>query len=402
MNIIKPNGRKLKYDLRVRNWDGRVVRIPGDRDLAATKRLGNRVETLIKAKQNGDPPPGELQTWIDNMPDALARRLVTLGLLEKRRTDRLLALADRISGFEKIVAARKSNTRAHAKRQATMVKKLIDALNVTSFDQITEDAVIQRLGEMKVTVATRRHYIIAMKDFAKCELRAGRATKNPVADLKPPGQYADPTIERVPLTVIQFQKLVKYLRGFDRYPRQIARWTAYERLLIYWTAVRTAFRLNELRSLRVRNLLRDAKPIQIVIPPGVAKNRIRRSVPIPTDLATALRAYVSGLDGDDRIFPFPTSNHSVLEMFRRDLDGAGIRWNFGDDSPETIDFHTLRSTAITWWLDVDGLTPKRVQILAGLKTLSLVAAYSRNLRLDEFGWLNKGPKLVPMTRKRSA
>ena len=61
-------------------------------------------------------------------------------------------------------------------------------------------------------------------------------------------------------------------------------------------------------------------------------------------------------------------------MFRRDLTEAGIPWDL--PTGERVDFHTLRSTAITWWLDVDGLSQKRVQILARLKTLALVATDS--------------------------
>lgn len=100
------------------------------------------------------------------------------------------------------------------------------------------------------------------------------------------------------------------------------------------------------------------------------------------------------------MFPFPATSRSVIDMYRRDLTAAGIEWNL--PTGERVDFHTLRSTAITWWLDVDGLNQKRVQILARLKTLALVAKYSRNLRLEEFGWLNKGPKLVghPTSRRK--
>ena len=82
---------------------------------------------------------------------------------------------------------------------------------------------------------------------------------------------------------------------------------------------------------------------------------------------------------------------------RRDLEGAGIEWRL--PTGEVIDFHTLRSTAITWWLDEDGLPPKRAQVLARLKTLALVYRYSRNLRLEDFSWLEKGPKLVDTPRR---
>ena len=78
-------------------------------------------------------------------------------------------------------------------------------------------------------------------------------------------------------------------------------------------------------------------------------------------------------------------------MLRRDLDGAGIahRWETG----EVVDFHTFRSTTITWWLDVYELPQKRVQVLARLKTLALVARYSRRFRMENFDWLSKAPRL---------
>ncbi|HEX8911944.1 MAG TPA: site-specific integrase [Humisphaera sp.] len=400
MHLITPKGRKRKYDIRLRIHDGRTVKIPGDREKDVAVRLGNRIESLVKAKANGDPPPFELRAWIDNMPEALSSRLVELGLLDQQRLERLKPLTDHIDSYEKVVAARKSNTVKHAKQQAGKVRRLVKKLNAVSLADITEDRVLIALIDMKVSVATRRHYLVAAKDFAKWMVKSKKAINNPLADVQPPSQYAQPTIERVPLTVEQFQKLMAHLGTFERYPHQFAPWNAADRKLVYWTAVKTGYRQGELRSLRVRNVLFDAMPVQIVIKAGDAKNRTKGAVPIPDDLAVELKKYVRGRDLDEPLFPFPRTNHGIVDMFRRDLNGAGIRWDFGENNPETVDFHTLRSTAITWWLDVDGLPAKRVQVLARLKTLALVAAYSRNMRLEDFSWLNKGPSLMP-TRKRA-
>ena len=90
-------------------------------------------------------------------------------------------------------------------------------------------------------------------------------------------------------------------------------------------AVQTAFRLNELRSLRVRSLMLDSTPPQVVIRADQAKNRMKGAVAIPNDLALALPVSVKGRDDDDQLFPFPTSHRGVLDMFRRDLDGAKIK-----------------------------------------------------------------------------
>lgn len=139
-------------------------------------------------------------------------------------------------------------------------------------------------------------------------------------------------------------------------PHQFAAWNASDRKLVYWTAVKTGFRQNELRTLRVRNVLFDAHPVQIVIEAGNAKNRTRGSVPIPDDLASKLRKYIKGRDDDDKLFPFPTTNHGIVDMFRRDLDGAGIKWDYGKDNPETVDFQTLRSTSTGHAFDLEGVS----------------------------------------------
>ena len=83
-----------------------------------------------------------------------------------------------------------------------------------------------------------------------------------------------------------------------------------------------------------------------------------------------------------------------------DPTGAGIPWKL--ETSEVVDFHTLRSTAITWWPDVDGLSPKKVQVLARLKALALVQRYSRNYKIEDFVWLNRGPSLSSLVAPSNA
>jgi integrase len=185
---------------------------------------------------------------------------------------------------------------------------------------------------------------------------------------------------------------MKHLDTFERYFGQKAPWTAHERKLVYWTAVRTAYRQKELRALRVCNLYLDEQPPVVCMKARHTKNKTQGEVPIPDDLAVALRKHIAKLEPTDPVFKLPATSGSIVDMMRRDLDGAGIVWKLA--TGEIIDFHTLRATCITWWLDVDKLSPKRVQVLARLKTLALVYNYSRNLRIEDWAWLNQGPKLV--------
>jgi integrase len=402
MHLIKPTSslNKQKWDIRVRNHDGRVVKIPGDRDKQTARRIGERVEMLIRARQQGDAPPPELRAWIEGMPQSLADRLIELGLLHQRQLERAKPLEEHINTYGKIVAGRRSNKARHSSQQENKVRRVCEGVGATKFSELTARGLLDFLSTLKIATSTRRGYIIAMKDFGYEMIRLGVAVENPYEWVDAPGAYENPEYERQPLTVEQFRSLMKYMSSFVRYKGQNARWTAHDRKMLYWTAVRTGYRQSELRALRKLNLHLDGKPAVISLKAKDAKNKTAGEVPIPSDLAAALKKYAAQLEPEDRVFPMPITSGSIVDMFRRDLKGAGIEWRL--PGGEVIDFHALRSTAITWWLDEDGLSPKRVQILARLKTLALVQRYSRNLRIEDLGWLDKGPKLVSPRRAKRA
>jgi integrase len=352
---IAPEPGRHKWNLRFRNHDGKVVKVSADEDRLVAIRIGNKIDMLIKAKQQGDPPPGELATWIDNMPESLSKRLVALGLLPQRYVGRSKPLLEHIDIFQKLVSIRQPNRQKQAKHQAGRVRIVCKALNAQQFADLTATKLLEYLDARGAADATRRGYIIVMKDFAKEMVRLGVARENP----------------------------------FTRYFQQKSRWTAADRRIIYWTAVKTAFRQSELRSLRKANFHLDETPASIGLKARDAKNRTEGEVPIPRALADALKLYVADLEPNDKVFPLPETSGSIVDMMRRDLKGAGIPWKL--TTGEVVDFHTLRSTAISWWLDVDKLSPKRVQTLARLKTLALVYKYSRKWRIGDHDWLDEGP-----------
>ena len=392
MFLVAPTGRKRKWDIRIRNHDGRVVRIPGDRDRNAAKRLGLKIEVLINAKNNGDSPPKELSVWIDNMPANLALRFTKLGLLDRRRIQRAKTIDNHIDDFQVVVASRKSNSPDHARQQANRVRRVSRELHADCLSDLREDDVLKFLSDHVNALATRHHYVVALKDFSSWMKRDGRAVEDPLVNLKGPGQYENPEIERSPLTVDQFKKLVKHLDKEQKRPRQRVKWMGHDRKMIYWTAVKTGFREGELRSMRCGQVHCELTPAIVSIGADKAKNKTSGDVPIPKDLALALKKYIGKRSPGEALFPFPISNHTIVDALRSDLTEAGIPWEL--ETGEVIDFHALRSTAITWWLTVDRLPAKKVQVLARLKTLAMVDKYSRNYRIDDFGWLDKGPRLV--------
>jgi len=400
MNLVKPDKNHHSWRIRVRLPTGRVVQLPGENDKEATRRLGMKIETLIRAKAACEPPPPELNTWIDNMAERHARRLVELGLLPSRRTDRHKTLVQWVVQWQLVVANRSPQSERHAPQQASKVKRIVAAMETSLYAELDPDEVVETVNGFRLATSTRRSYLIAMKDFSNWLSRKLRM-QNPLADMELPGQYENPEYERQPLTIDQAQKLLAHLDTFSRYRMQKTRWTAYDRKMIYWTALLTGYREGEMKRIRKACLYLDEQPPVIALKPRDTKNKNKAEVPIPSDLAAALKRYTADLEPNDLVFPFPKTSDAVVRALRRDLEGAGVPWKY--PTGEVVDFHALRSTCITWWLEENKLTPRRVQQWARLSTLVLVYQYSRKLRVEDYGWLDQNKlKVVDKPVAKSA
>jgi hypothetical protein len=147
---------------------------------------------LIKAKQNGDPPPAELTPWIESMSRSLSDRLIELGLLSLSRRDRAKPLSDLITDFGKIVAGRKSNKAIHASQQEAKVRRVYEELKASRVEDVTDQMLTAYLKTCEYATSTRRSYIIAMKDFGSEMKRLGVVKENPFEHTKAPGQYEAP------------------------------------------------------------------------------------------------------------------------------------------------------------------------------------------------------------------
>ncbi len=422
MTEILERGKGKKYQIRFTppGYTTRV-KVSAYASREDTKRAADKIDILIRTRLNGDPPPRELHTWIANMPARMNARLVEVGLLEKRRgeagrptyhSDSLWS-ADRyaeeaakeeekrirpshVDDYHLAVKARRNNTAVHARVMAMNVLRVLRACKAELISQINSGDVQKVVSEFGVCPNTRRHYLTSCKDFTDWLRRDKRAGEDPLADVPLPLADADPTFERAPLTVEQFRALMTHMRaliakGGKYKSTDMSRWPATDRMLVYWTAVCTGYRQNELRQLRASQLfLNDPQPA-IDILAGNAKNKKRATVPIPAELAAELRAYTKHLAPAARVFSIP-SRPAVISHFKRDAKAAGIPIDTMGDI-EIIDFHSLRATAITWWLDIFGLSVKQVQVLARVSSPHLIARYSRRFKLAGTDWIASAPTL---------
>jgi integrase len=396
-HIIKPSGRKLKFDIRIKMPDGQMVRFPGDRNRKVAEDRARKIEQLVNARIMDVPPSTGLTPWIEGLPQKFALRLIKCGLLDRRRIDQKLPIAEHCDQFQLELESR-GVVQRYAEFSVNKLRRLFRVMKTVNYVDLTKERLLTALKDMKAETGWRksqslskktyREYIIIFKSFCKWMVATGRAMANPVADLKAPGAYVDPQRTRCPLSVEQFNKLFLCTNLAERSANQQAAWSGHDRALLYWVAAKTGFRLSEIRSFTRESVDLTTVPPTLTVKARNAKNRTKGVVPIPASLAEELRKRISKLSPSSPLFEMPNS-WNVLKTFYRDLERAGIEKRL--PTGEFIDFHTLRATAITWWLTEDRLSLKQVQLLARLKTLELVQKYTRGYQMTDCSFLERGP-----------
>ena len=133
-----------------------------------------------------------------------------------------------------------------------------------------------------------------------------------------------------------------------------------ERALIYKMMALTGLRKKELTTLMIGWLELDADPPHLILDPKNEKNREGNSIPLRSDLAEDLRAWIAEkpepeAGPDAPLFDVPTG---LLRILNRDLKAAGIPKR--DSRGRTVDIHALRHTFGTM-LSVAGVKPRTAQ-----------------------------------------
>lgn len=169
-----------------------------------------------------------------------------------------------------------------------------------------------------------------------------------------------------------------------------------ERSLIYKTLALTGLRRGELASVEIRNVFLDDSQPYIKLDRRSEKNREGNTLPLRSDLADDLRAWIHnkelkanealhnaptvnfeaeaalirrndqtetehaiGLPGSEKLFAIP-DRRAMLRIIDRDFAVAGIQKV--DERGQTVDIHCLRHSFATW-IGESGISPKAAQKL---------------------------------------
>jgi len=166
-----------------------------------------------------------------------------------------------------------------------------------------------------------------------------------------------------------------------------------ERSLIYKTMALTGLRKNELATLLIGWLELDAEPPHLILDPKNEKNREGNSIPLRSDLAEDLRAWIAEKSEDDAspdapLFNVPTG---LLRILDRDLKAAGIPKK--DCRGRTVDIHALRHTFGTM-LSAAGVKPRTAQEAMRHSDIKLTMnVYTDPALLDVAGAVESLPEL---------
>ena len=380
---------------------------------AKTKEAANRfklnVDTLVEAFRDGKRPPQSLDKWIGALSDTAASKLTEAGLIDEISREAAKDLFEHIEDWAQIVLARKNNTEQHARRYRNYIRHLAENLNWTTINHIDDEKAAKYLRNKGLSPTSQRQYLIALENFCQWLYDRGRVR---VKIIRQTISKPKPTLltKRRPYTPDEATQLLEYLKTLDRYPDQNIRerWNGYDRYMIYKTMMYTALRKTELSEVRVYHLQLSLRQPIIHVDEVITKNDKEADIPIPEELAAELREYIKGKHPNTKVFWIIKGKNKTKMvkkgkkkvqqyvgpggakgMLHRDLEAAGLGYIL--ETARKIDYHCFRHTAITWWLEGNTpsgrrLTPEHVRRLARLSSLAMVQNYVRGNDYDT-DWL---------------
>ncbi len=383
-SIFKPTGRNSHYveflDIR-----GRLRRVRGFKDKAATKELANKIERAVAIRQGGGILAREMLKWLEGLRKDIIEKLAEFGVIDKQRAAAGKAILHHIKEWEEMMKA-KGRTPQHTRKYKSAVTRLVNENGWRSLSDITPQAAQKWLGSLRDNGAapnTINDYVRAMKAFCKWLMVVKRVSENPLAYIVTVNTRVDRRIERRALTQEEIAKLLSATEAAGKHHGM----TGHQRALLYRLAMETGLRWNELRSLTKSSFTLTNVLTCVTVAADDAKGGKDDTLPLRVKLAEDLKRYLAFLPPDAPTFPMWKDRGA--DMIRRDLKAAGIA--IKDEYGKILDFHALRHTFGSM-LAAAGVHPKVAQDLMRHSTIELtMSIYTHTLYESRLEALHKLP-----------
>ena len=290
-------------------------------------------------------------------------------------------------------------TEKHVNSTARFIRWVADHAGFRSVADISADGVNRYAGMLRDegrAARTIQAHLSAVKAFTRWLTEHHKLPRDPLASVRKPNPRSDRRRERRMLLPDE----MPWLKVATETGPVHHGMPGCERMLLYRTAIQSALRSSELRSLTRGRLHLDAKRPYVTCKASSTKNGQDARQFIEPELAEALRAHIATKLPKAPVFNLP-HEADVAEMLREDLALPRKLWiREAKDDPqelaqreqsdflaatnhdgEVMDFHCLRHTCGAW-LAMTGAHPKVVQ--------QIMRHSSITLTMDTYGHLFPG------------
>jgi len=391
--IFKPAGR-TKYVIEYTNENGKRCRKTGATDKGVTQRIANDLENKVALRREGVVDSKD-EGYRDNEARPLVEHLdAWTGSLEAKGTTpkhaklfsgrgrRIVALlmGARLTEIEPASDAKRIDV---ARAEANLTKSVTSA----QLSDLTPERVQKALATLKTegrSLATCNHHRAAIKAFSKWCFDTHRAREDTLRGVTGFNAKEDRRHDRRTVSLDELHRLVKAAQ----HGPEVMGLSGPVRSLCYRLAAGTGLRYSEIASIEPEAF--DWKAPSVTVAAAYTKNGQTATLPIPTDLADDLAAYVTTLAPNAPVFPLQADKGA--KMLRHDLEAAGI--DYQDASGQFFDFHSLRCQMATN-ADAAGVTPRVVQKMMRHSTLELTGRYTKPRVVDIEAAAGMLPSLRP-------
>ncbi len=318
----------MRYRVEFIDANGKVYFLRGIDYKPAADAVADKVGTLQQLHAAGERPTPELVAWIRDCRPEWRARMIRAGLVDAHLVAKGRPLAHHLIGWWHALKA-KGRTRDHARKSVRRAIAICRGAELRHLADMCVGKVETHLAGMRdngngINASTYNAYLQAIRQFTRWMMTTNRADADPLANAKPLERAKvrkECRRERRAMTPDEMRELLaRTAKGPERYGAPAA-----DRRLVYWLAAMTGLRVRELKSLRAGAFDLASKPPAVTIQARSAKNATTATLPLPADLAEALRPHMASKTPGASAFDLPHPSN-FTRMLADDLDAARLAW----------------------------------------------------------------------------
>jgi integrase len=322
-SVFKPEGSK-QYIIMYRGENGKRRKKVGYTDKQKSEQLANKLETAARDVRNG-LADRKSESYRDHEARPLADHiadwqsfLVSQGASPKHAehaSNRVRRLVAVMLGSQ---AALADHRKLAPKDRGNVARKTADALMPARLSNLTRETVQESLARLKAagwSLQTCNHYRANVKAFSKWCHDSHRTREDAVRGVRGYNAKEDRRHDR---RTVSLDELRHVIEAAESGP-MVGEMSGPARALCYRLAVASGLRYSEIASITPASF--DWQAPSVAVAAGYTKNGDSATVPLPSDLASDLAAYVTAAPSGKPIFQLPAKG---AKMLRVDLAAAGI------------------------------------------------------------------------------